>query len=807
MTTQIHIADTDVGDERRVPRHVRADPALRVHSTTLALAVSAVVCVLVLVLSISALLDVSTGLPTWLRAIIMATAAFTIPGIAVASLFRLPGFALNVSIAAPLSVSVLILTAQTQIVLPSWHPEAAETVIALVGLALTAFAYHMCRRRGDYGRVLELRAETWQPRIIWIAVLIAALILFIGAARRFDPATAGPTGIITHIGPLYLVSLLLVAVTIVAVYTASRFDITLAILTLVVTVIVTSMYTAIAAGTASFPTAYAHRGFVDILNRLGHLPPPSDARFSWAGFFSASAQLVRAGELPSTDAFLIWAPVVNSLVCAAPVFAIGVAITRSKRLAMMGVTISALFNWYQQDYYSPQSIASLIYFSLIAVLLWQLGRRALPDTASPALHAHASEWAHWLHANKPTGGLRSIPASIRGGLRTIPSVPALLKEIPSWLIATVRRTPGRVPGHGAVWELGVELVLAITLAALVVEHQLTPMAAIAVLLAFSVFGMTRYRMLWVLAILLFVAWFSFGARTFWYGHLHSVLGDVGQVANADSGVSRRLGTSRDYTKMQYLRLLSSGLFACFGFAGWLLLLRKDRIWIAAGFLTMIPFCLVLVQSYGGEVVIRAFVLSAPLLAPLGALVVAAVYTWASKGSVHPLRRTATSGEPARGPITRRLRVVQVAAVIGVLVVSLVLVANRGLNTAIEYTSRTQERVSQQLMNRVPTNSTVMLWWANSTLASGRLFSGVSVITVDSLKCLDTLAECTISKNPGYVVSVPQTNAALRYQYGYPLNWIDSQMQQLIDAGRYKIVYDTPEIVVLRNADNPTVELN
>ena len=808
MTIKTCPAATGLEDEQHGSERSRPAPTLRMHTSTLALLFSAAICVLVIILSFSALAGVSISVPVWMRAIIMATAAFSIPGIPIASFFRLPGFALNVSIAAPLSVSVLILTAQTQIVLAWWHPEAAEATVASVSLTLTALAYYRCRRLGDYGRVVTLRSPAWQPRIIWIAVLIASVILFVSAAQRFDPAVSGATGIITHVGPLYLVALLLIAITIVVVYTSRRFDITLAVLTFAVTVVVTSMYTAIAAGTASFPTAYAHRGFVDILNRLQHLPPPSDARFSWAGFFAGSAQLVRAGEMPSADAFLIWAPVVNSLVCAAPVFLIGLSITHSRRLAMLGATISALFNWYQQDYFSPQSIASLIYFSMLAVLLWQLGRRALPDTASPRLHLISAEWVAWAQGHRPIGGPRAIFGALRGSLGDMPPILPLLREVPSWLVATVRRTPARVPERGALWELGMELILAITLAALVVEHQLTPMAAIAALLAFSVFGMTRYRLLWVVAILLFVAWFSFGARTFWYGHLHSVLGDVGQVANADSGVSRRLGMSPDYTRMQYLRLISSGFFACAGFFGWVFCLRKDRMWVAAGFLTIIPFGLVMVQSYGGEVVIRAFVLSAPILAPLAALLVAAIYTRAADGALHPLRRMKKDGRNAVPQLgARRVRIVQAASIVAVLIASLVLVANRGLNTAIEYTSRTQERVSQKLMSNVPQGSTVMLWWANSTLASGRLFSGVSVLTVDSLKCLDTLAECTISKDPDYIVSVPQTDAALRYQYGYPTDWIESQMQQLLDAGYYRIIYNDPSIVVLRNIKDPSVELN
>ncbi len=64
----------------------------------------------------------------------------------------------------------------------------------------------------------------------------------------------------------------------------------------------------------------------------------------------------------------------------------------------------------------------------------------------------------------------------------------------------------------------IQLALTTIVAAMVVTHQLTPLGFILQLGLLSLLGATRYRALWLVALIGFVGWFSYGAEDFWRGH-------------------------------------------------------------------------------------------------------------------------------------------------------------------------------------------------------------------------------------------------------------------------------------------------
>lgn len=762
-----------VNDGRPLSRAQQASPLFR-----RALWLTVVVALLTIGVALLTAAGEQTLLPVSVRTTIIVLAAYTLPGLPVAALLRLPGVALTVVVAGPLSLATTILTGQTQIVLGWWHPIPAQ--LAIAAAALTIAVVGLIKLPGPRGPGLHLLSkktiESWILRGPWLAVVSASVFFFAIAVRSFDLQDADATGVITHVGPFYIVALLLINIAVVRVLTSRSVDIPLMLAVVTAFIIITSMLTALASGAAAFPTSFVHRGLIEILTSTGQLPPPSDARFSWAGFFSGTGQLVEVAGFRTADPFLQWAPVLNELTMIAPLLLIGRFISPNPKVAWLGVLLYSYFNWYQQDYFAPQATATFMYASIIALLLWQYKASRLPTAAGSSRHRSHSQ-------------PRRQP------------------------LAVLRRTPGRVWGRGPGWTIAVELILVVILAAMVVAHQLTPIVTIAALLIFSVLGVTRYRLLWAVAVALFVAWFSFGASDYWIGHIHYLLGDVGQVQSAvGGGVADRLGADPSYQNMQYLRLLTSGLLAVLAVVGWFLF-RGRRGWLLLGLLAACPGGLVVVQSYGGEVIIRCFVLSSPFLAPLAAYAVARFYrVLSSQRRPAPAREVAVT-EPAEPsvrtqphPSRARTISVLVGATVVLLMLSLVLTANRGLNTSFEYTRKSQEQIGSRLLERAPTDSTIMAWGPSPTVVGPRLFTEVEITRVGSLACLDDLFTCTVEENPDYLFTSDQTRAALRYQYGFPGSRLDEQLRRVVDSGEFEIMYDGNGIIVLKRPDMPTIEV-
>lgn len=714
-------------------------------------------------------------LPAPVRAIIIVAATYTLPGLPIAAMLRLPGVALTTVVAGPLSLATTILTGQTQIVLSWWHPIPVQLTVAVAALLLAlAGLLTISGPRGPAMRIPRGSWESWKLRLPWLVVAGASFVFFALAVRSFDLEAADATGIITHVGPYYVIALLLINIAVVRLLTSTAIDVPLALVVVAGVVVITSMLTALASNAASFPTAFVHRGLIEILTTAGQLPPPSDARFSWAGFFAGAGQMVEAAGFATADPFLMWAPVVNELTMIAPLLLIGRFISPRPKIAWLGVLIYSYFNWYQQDYFAPQATATFMYTSIVALLLWQYKASRLPTRR---ISRHRA------------------PSRAR-------------------FLTVVRRTPGRVWARGPGWTLAVEAVLVVVLAAMVVAHQLTPIVTIASLLIFSVLGATRYRSLWLVALVLFAAWFSFGASDYWIGHIHYLLGDVGQVQSAvGGGVADRLGADPSYQNMQYLRLLTSGVLAIVAVAGWIMI-RRQRGWLLIGLLAACPGGLVLVQSYGGEVIIRCFVLSSPFLAPLAACAIARLHRKligqrrSRTFAYQPFNAGGAPTPDSSRPQPSRLRYGAVAtgATAVLVLLSLVLTANRGLNTSFEYTRKAQERIGSHLLQRAPTDTTIMAWGPSPTVVGPRLFTEVDISRVGSLECLDDLVGCTLDENPDYVFTSDQTRAALMYQYGYPGSRLDNEIKQLLDSGEFTIMYRGNGIVVLKRPNVPSIEV-
>lgn len=734
--------DTSAPGDVRPTKDGHREPSVR--GAQALLFAAAAVAIASTLLAILAGSDKADALPNGVRVAVVVAAVSLLPGAPIAVLLRIRRPALVGAVTVSLSFATTLIIAQGEVVTGNLRPVTVQLYICAVSAALIVWA----------ARTLVSSSPRPNPdraymttRYVLIAALVVAVTLFAHATTVLEPQASGALGVITHIGLSYLVALLIVAAVIAIALSRSRLDPVVLTAAGLALITFTTMYVSLADGVTSVPTAYTHRGLIDIIASLQGLPPPSDARFSWAGFFSAGAHMSGAGGLSDLSPMLLWAPLFFGGITMLPLYSIALSLTGRRRVAWIAVVLYLSFNWYQQDYFAPQPTATMLYLTICALLLWQLQVAPLPTAGS-------SLW--------------------------------------QWVTLAPRRTLGTVRGFGMRRTLAVEAVMIVLIAAIVITHQLTPLVLIAALFLFSATGTTRYRLLWLFAVALFVAWFSYGAVDYWKGHLAYVLGDVGQVSGAvQGGVSDRIGADPLYQRMQYLRLAASGALLVFAFVGWLTY-RTRKTWLMGGLLCMVPFGLVVVQSYGGEVVIRCFVLASPFIAPYAAdtlvRVLAAV-------------RGFTKWEASPRHWSRTF--VATAAILGV---ALVLTATRGLNTSFEHTDQDQVHYGDALMRSVPEGSQIMVIGTAASLVSARYFDDVTVTTMESFECLDDLSGCVRKEDPDFVFTTRQSSAQIYLQYGYSQSVVDQQLGALVNSGDYRVLVETGDLTVLQNSAAPPVTL-
>ncbi len=331
---------------------------------------------------------------------------------------------------------------------------------------------------------------------------------------------------------------------------------------------------------------YKHIGVTELLASTGSIHPAYDIYNNWPGFFALAAWLERVGGL-SPLAFAGWAQVYFNLINAAALqFALR-GLTRDRRLIWIATWIFLLGNWVGQDYYSPQALGFIFALIAIGVALRTFGSRPLPTWLARRLDRMAA-------ADAP------------------PPTPADLKREAT--------APSLTRGHSILVGGGAFLAVLIT-------HQLSPVVLILSIIALV---FVRRIPLWVPAALV-------ALEALWLWHAWSFLSNsIALLSPGGLSTARPLGFSGEHM------LPAAGLASVAARAVSLLIVliataeivrrvRKRRLDATPVLLAIVPALIVGIQSYGGEVLFRAYLFSLPWLAFL-------VASWIINQGSSPLRR-------------------------------------------------------------------------------------------------------------------------------------------------------------------------
>lgn len=316
-----------------------------------------------------------------------------------------------------------------------------------------------------------------------------------------------------------------------------------------------------------FSWAWKHVGIVEFIQRTGGVDPNVAVHpvyHSWPGFFGLNAWITEASYLESALSYAAWAPILFDLLFVGGLYLLARAVTPDPRLRWTGVLFFVLGNWVGQDYFAPQALAYFFYLVAIALVL--------------------------RYYATPTSGVR------------------LASDLDDETIEA-----------GSVGALVVTVALTGILLAIAISHQITPIATILVLGALRVTRVVRVTWPLVAIVLFTAAWTLGPARDFVLGNLGDVVEQVGGVDATldDNLVGAELFSQSQLRISQVARLLSAAMAAFAGLGWW----RRSRHKVPSRWLLVVsgaPVLLILLSSYGGEVLFRIYLFALPFAALLAA---------------------------------------------------------------------------------------------------------------------------------------------------------------------------------------------
>ena len=434
-------------------------------------------------------------------------------------------------------------------------------------------------KHGPTPPAAEHRIESsplWQ--IVALAGVAAlALVLGIWSLNQVDPAQIGGSGLIAALPPAYFAALVLSLAGFVGSLNLRQFVPALLAGQVLVTVFILHGADPIIHGLPRLEASYRHLGIADSIAQSGQLNPNLDAYFNWPGFFDLLGMLSVATGANDLMPLATWAPVGINLLLLAPLLALATRLTANRRQAWAGVWVFYLTSWVGQDYLAPQAYAFILLVTLCACLL-----------------SAFDGWA-W-----PAG---------RGGFTRA-------------LARTVDRLDSAEPQHGLIRPSQRDSAILVGICALILlamtaSHQLTPFAAIPVLIAFLLIGRLRSRFLPLLALVLPVFWLVFVASAYFQGHQEQLFGSFGDIgANTVGALNDRISGSGAHLAVVYTRVAEVAVIWILAIIGAAMGHRRATPWLTAAAGAVAPLLLVSVQPYGGELMLRLFLFSLPFAACL-----------------------------------------------------------------------------------------------------------------------------------------------------------------------------------------------
>jgi len=419
-----------------------------------------------------------------------------------------------------------------------------------------------------------------------LIILISSLLLWSISLNQIDLRQMDDIGLISVLPVSVLLALALVNLSFCLAISQQPLNLPLVLLHIAALIFMLYGITALTQEVPRFGIGWKLAGIIDYIMQTGTVDGRIDAFFNWPTVFILMAFVTEISGQHSALSFMSWAPVFFNVLYLAPLWMIYRSATSDKRLMMLGLWFFYLANWIGQDYLSPQAFAYFFFLVVLAITLtWLRGKAWQPEV----LFAGVRRRTPWFD-------------------RTYERVERLLK-------GKERRVAPSTPAQRAASII----VLVLIFIAMVSGHQLTPFATLAALAALVFFNRCTALTLPLLLALLIATWVLYVAMPFLSGHIDYVAGPVGSIGtNLDANLTDRFSGSPGHIFINYTRTWMSLAVWILALVGGLRRFRNGyRDWglvLAA----ITPFPLLLLQSYGGELLLRIYLYSVPFMVFFGA---------------------------------------------------------------------------------------------------------------------------------------------------------------------------------------------
>ena len=430
--------------------------------------------------------------------------------------------------------------------------------------------------------------QTWVPRVAPLAPAIAAVVIWAVGLPSIAVGRMNDLGLISVLPWNVFVAIAILTVSAGFQLHQEHINARLLAVHLVTLAIVLYAIPPIVEETARSSVTWAHLGFAEYIARTGTTAPTLEARFNWPGFFVAAAFIGSVAGAGSLTTIADWAPVYFNLLFILPLALIARGLTRDARIVWASLWLFEITNWVGQDYFAPQALAYFMYLVIVAVVVtWFLVRRPRSD-------------------------------AVRDRLRGMGVGGASLGRLYAVL----------TPDNLEVWSLSrrqqVAMIgLMVVLFAFVsFSHQLTPFFTVAALVALLVFNRISLRGIPILFGVMAVAWVSYMTVPFLQGHVISMIKEIGSVSDTlTTNVTSRIAGSPEHQAVVTLRLVFTLALWALASVGAVIRFRDGKRDLTMVLLAAAPVPLILLQAYGGELVLRLYLFSLPFVTILVAGIV------------------------------------------------------------------------------------------------------------------------------------------------------------------------------------------
>lgn len=387
-----------------------------------------------------------------------------------------------------------------------------------------------------------------------------------------------------------------------------------------------------------FPVTYWLAGHTEYILRNGTVNPFLDAYFNWPGFFVLTGLLTNIAGLHSVLAFAPWASLAYNLLYLAPMYLIFKSATNDRRTIWLGLWFFYITDWVWQDYFDPQGLNFFLYLVIIAIILkgFQTAR-ATPEHNGTEIAKRLR--AFTLQVRHPHVVIERLETWFRLTWAQVKAIrPAqiwtnnggfsgYLSRLRQWAVISA------VPGTPEQRRQRIALLVALiaVFAFSVFSHPITPFFVLLSVTALTLFGKILPRWLPILLAAMILGWDFTVATPYMVGHLRADLASFGnfQVVASANVTDRLVAGNLEHQFVSHVRVLATAAIWGLAILGACMRWRSNAVWATGGdrwgkgslfshdvtflLLMVAPGFLVVAQPYGGEMAMRYYLFTLPII--------------------------------------------------------------------------------------------------------------------------------------------------------------------------------------------------